>query len=106
MRTLKENIPETVSNLLDGRFVRWAASLFEYDGHDRTLEVFDVPVKNQLEMLRKIRPERKALEEAAGGPLVIIFHARKPTLSEAPMRDCVVEIGESKAHREGSGMEP
>jgi len=76
----REDVPRRVAELL-GRPARWAspgASLGDYDGCERTLEVFNAGAREQRALLRKLRPDRAELERAAGGPLVIVFH----TLSE------------------------
>lgn len=67
-----------VSALLDGRPVRWAVTQFgDYDGRERTLEVFNADAKEQLDLLRRLRPWRVELEATAGGPVVLVFHTRK-----------------------------
>ena len=75
----REQILMHVTELLDGRPVRWAdASQFigDYDGRDRTLEVFNADASEQRELLRRMRPIREELEAVAGGPVVTIFHTR------------------------------
>jgi hypothetical protein len=64
--------------VLDGRPVRWANQPpGDYDGRERTLEVFNADAAEQRELMRKLRPLRGELEQAAGGPVVIVFHTRK-----------------------------
>ena len=65
-----------VSALLDGRPTRWAEPVMDYDGRERTLEVFLADAAEQRDMLRRLRPVRSDLQRAAGGPLVIVFHTR------------------------------
>ncbi|WP_266215141.1 hypothetical protein [Paraliomyxa miuraensis] len=48
----------------------------DFDGRDRTLEVFDADAHEQRDLLRRLRPVRSQLDETAGGPLVIVFHTR------------------------------
>ena len=61
----------------DGRPVRWAAAqLGDYDGRDRTLEVFNADPSEQRDLVRRLRPLRAALERDAGGPVVLVFHTR------------------------------
>jgi hypothetical protein len=63
------------------RPVRWAALAGDYDGRDRTLEVFNADATAQLGLLEAIADEEPALAEAAGGPIVIVFHTTKATAS-------------------------
>lgn len=66
-----------VSELLNGRPVRWARNVVgDYDGRDRTLEVFNADPREQRELLRWFRPVREELETAVGGPIIIVFHTR------------------------------
>jgi hypothetical protein len=74
----RHNIPLFVSRLVDGRPVRWATSarlVGDYDGRERTLQVFNADPKEQDELLDRIDAHREALE--AEGPVVVIFHSRK-----------------------------
>lgn len=67
-----------VSESLDGRPVRWARNVVgDYDGRDRTLEVFNADPREQRELLRRLRPLRTELETAVGGPVIVIFHTRE-----------------------------
>lgn len=76
MRLDRKAVPLRVSELLDRRPVRWGEAVGDYDGHERTLEIFDADAHEQRGLLRRLRPVRDALDEAAGGPLVIVFHTR------------------------------
>jgi hypothetical protein len=76
MKLDRESIPARVSELLDRRPVRWGEMACDFDGRERTLEVFDADAREQRELLRRLRHVRSALDEAAGGPLVIVFHTR------------------------------
>jgi len=67
-----------VSETLSGRPVRWAKNVVgDYDGRDRTLEVFNADPREQRELLRKFRLLRKEMETAVGGPVIVIFHTRE-----------------------------
>lgn len=72
----RKSIPTRVSSLLDDRPVRWGEALGDYDGRERTLEIFDADAGEQRGLLRRLRHVRAELDEAAGGPLVIVFHTR------------------------------
>lgn len=72
----RDAIPARVSELLDRRPVRWGEMACDFDGRDRTLEVFDADAHEQRDLLRRLRPVRSQLDETAGGPLVIVFHTR------------------------------
>jgi len=64
-----------ISDALSGRPVRWAQNVVgDYDGRDRTLEVFNADPHEQRELLRRLRPIRKEIADAAGGPVIVIFH--------------------------------
>jgi len=51
----------------------------DYEGRGRTLEVFGADAREQRELLRVLRPSRAALEAAAGGPIIVLFHTRPET---------------------------
>jgi hypothetical protein len=62
---------------MDGRPVRWADPerlVGDYDGRERTLEVFNADAAEQRPLIRRLRPLRQELESALGGPVVVIFH--------------------------------
>lgn len=69
-------VPEWVSERLDRRPVRWGQGLGDFDGHERTLEIFEADAREQRALLRALRPWREALDQAADGPVVIVFHTR------------------------------
>jgi len=76
----RAHVPYFVSRILGGRPVRWTPPerrVGDYDGRERTLHVFNVDVKEQRSVLERIDGHRASLEEAAGGPLVIVFHSVK-----------------------------
>jgi len=90
----REDVPLAVSRLMGDRPVRWAkAGTFipAYDGHDRTLEVFNAEAKDQLDLVKSMRSKKKALEAAAEGPLTIIFHSVKPSAEKHG--DFLLEFG-------------
>jgi hypothetical protein len=77
--TREDFVPRLVS-LLDGRPVRWAGpsqTIGDYDGRERTLEVFNADASEQRDLLRRLRPIREELAAITGGPVVVIFHTRK-----------------------------
>ena len=82
MTLTREQIPERVSALFDGRPTRWAPAsnaVGDYDGRARTLEVFEADAREQRELLRRIRDARPELERVISGPLVIVFHTLAET---------------------------
>jgi hypothetical protein len=82
MSASRESIEYRVSELLGGRPVRWAtaeSTIGDYDGRERTLEVFLADATEQRALVRVIRPQRAELEDAAGGPIITIFHTRAET---------------------------
>ena len=77
MTSNRESWPKRVRDTMDGRPVRWAEApnlVGDYDGRERTLEVFNADAKDQRMLLRRLRPVREELELAAGGPVIVIFH--------------------------------
>lgn len=73
----RDTWPKKLSELMAGRPVRWAEPAHlvgDYDGRERTLEVFNADAKDQRALLRRLRPVRKELESAAGGAVIVIFH--------------------------------
>ena len=104
----REEILQQIAEVLDGRPVRWAdPSRFigDYDGRDRTLEVFNADAHEQRGLLRSMRPIREELEAVAGGPVVVIFHTRAESSrlhsgfvtaheDSAPLRDLARRIRE------------
>jgi hypothetical protein len=91
----KQDVPRRIAEIL-GRPARWASAgraVGSYDGCERTVEVFDAPLGEQLGLLRALRAERAVLEPGAGGPLVVLFHTPSETrrlygdvLDEMPRR--------------------
>lgn len=73
----RDEIARRISDLLQGRPVRWAQDVVgDYDGRDRTLEVFNADAAEQRALFRSLRPIRKEMEAVAGGPVIVIFHTR------------------------------
>jgi hypothetical protein len=73
-------VPTAVSRLLGGRPARWAVGVIgDYDGRERTLDVFNADASEQLNLLRLLRPVRAEFERVAGGPILVIFHTRAET---------------------------
>jgi hypothetical protein len=82
MTSTREHIPDRVSDLFDGRPTRWmpgSRTIGDFDGHERTLEVFEANAREQLDLLFRLRDVRAELERAIGGPLVIVFHTSAET---------------------------
>ncbi len=74
-------VSKRVSDLL-GRPARWASAERaggDYDGRERTIEVFNADAAEQRDLVRALRSERRGLETAVGGPLVLVFHTRAET---------------------------
>lgn len=70
-------VVQRVSSLLGGRPVQWAPAerlVGDYEGRQRTLEVFDAEAGEQRQLLRDLRPVRAEIERLIGGPLIVIFH--------------------------------
>ncbi|MGE0324396.1 MAG: hypothetical protein AB7K71_06190 [Polyangiaceae bacterium] len=62
------------------RPVRWAPpelTFGDYEGRTRTLEVFNADAREQLGLLKALRPFRTELEGDVGGTVIVIFHTRK-----------------------------
>ena len=73
----RDALARRISDLLRGRPVRWARNAVgDYDGRDRTLEVFNADAGEQRELFRALRPIRQEMEAVAGGPVIVIFHTR------------------------------
>jgi hypothetical protein len=75
----RDRVPFFVSRILAWRPVRWATPVGDYDGRERTLEVFNADLRDQRRLLVEIDKHRQTLAEAAGGPLIVIFHSVKQT---------------------------
>ncbi|HWO18567.1 MAG TPA: hypothetical protein VNO30_07315 [Kofleriaceae bacterium] len=74
---VREELARRISDALSGRPVRWAQNVLgDYDGRERTLEIFNADAAEQRELFRSLRPIRKEMEAVAGGPVIVIFHTR------------------------------
>ena len=60
-------IPKRITEIT-GYKARWASPIFEYDGCERTIEIFRVPLELQIGVLKELRDLRQA-----AGPLVFVF---------------------------------
>ena len=67
--------------VFDGRPVGWAGSraVRDYDGRERTLDVFNADARDQLDLLTRFRRLRPAIEVALGGPVIVLFHTTTET---------------------------
>lgn len=77
MASPRDHVPERVSAVLGGRPTRWAPAdrlVGDYDGRERTLEIFDADPSDQRRLLRQLRSLRPEIEETVGGPLIVLFH--------------------------------
>lgn len=61
------------------RPVQWGYSPFAYDGHERTIMVFNAEAGEQLALLKGFRATRRELEVIVGGPFIILFFNRNQT---------------------------
>ena len=74
----RELVPFLVSRLVGWRPVRWTPGrrvVGDYDGRERTIEVFNAEPADQRGLLSAIKKERDLLAKTAGGPLVVVFHS-------------------------------
>jgi hypothetical protein len=65
MTLTREQVPDRVSALLEGHPTRWVASaiaLGDYDGRERTLEVFEADAREQRALLRRLRDVRPDID--------------------------------------------
>jgi len=46
----------------------------DYDGRERTLDVFNADARDQLDLLTRFRDLRPEIEAALGGPIIVLFH--------------------------------
>ena len=68
-------------DVFGGRPVAWAGSrtVGDYDGRERTLDVFNADARDQLELLTRFRGVRAEVEAALGGPIIVLFHTTAET---------------------------
>jgi hypothetical protein len=89
------DVPSMVARVLE-RPARWAppgSFIGEYDGQERTLQVFNVDAREQLRLLEHLEPHRSLLEQVAGGPLVVMFFSVAQSVRYA---DTIAEMATSK----------
>lgn len=67
-------------DVFGGRTVCWATNpVGDYDGRERTLEVFNADAHDQRDLLRQFRDVRSEVEDTVGGPVIVVFHTTKET---------------------------
>jgi hypothetical protein len=62
--------------------VRWTdeeTSRGDFDGRERSIEVFNVPASQQRTLHRQLKDVRKRAAEILGGPVVVLFHSPEAT---------------------------
>ena len=78
----RDQVLRSFRRALDGRPVVWASertSLGDYEGHEVTLEIFDVPAEEQRDLRGRLRPQREEAARALGGRVQIVFHTPDAT---------------------------
>jgi hypothetical protein len=66
--------------IFGGRTVIWATNpVGDYDGRERTLEVFNADPSDQRPLLHQFRDVRSEVEAVVGGPVIVMFHTTKET---------------------------
>src|SRR3954469_3993633 len=72
--------------VFDGRPVDWAGprAVGDYEGRERTLDVFNADARDQLELLTRFRAVRPEIEAALGGPIIVLFHTPAETIRLYP----------------------
>jgi hypothetical protein len=89
LTTARHDLMQRISESLSGRPVRWAQHVVgDYEGRDRTLEVFNADLAEQGDLYRRLRPLRREMEALAGGPVIVLFHT---TLESARLYSDFVE---------------
>ena len=79
---MREDLLPVIIAAFEGRPAGWAEAqaLGDYDGRERTLEVFNADARDQLDLLTHFRSLRPEVERVAGGPVIVIFHTTKETI--------------------------
>jgi hypothetical protein len=98
MMLTREQVPDRVSDLLEGRPTHWipgSRAVGDYDGRERTLEVFEADPREQLDLLRRLRELRPDIEQAIAD-LSSSCSTRLPRHS-----DSIQRYGESGTQRYG-----
>ena len=80
MMAREEWLPR-LRDVFGGRPIAWAGlrAVGDYDGRERTLDVFNADARDQLELLTRFRPLRPEVEAALGGPIIVLFHTTAET---------------------------
>jgi hypothetical protein len=101
--TTRQDLLPGISAVFEGRPVRWAEphALGDYDGRDRTLEVFNADAREQLGLLTRFRPLRPDVEAVAGGPVIVIFHTTRETARL--YADVIAQTVEARLRVAGTG---
>ena len=74
----KQDIPHFISKIIK-RPVRWAKPIGDYEGRERTIEVFNADLQDQLSLLKEINKHKDQINKIVDGPLVVVFHSVKQT---------------------------
>jgi hypothetical protein len=79
--TVRDEWLPRLRDVFGGRPVAWAGSraVGDYDGCERTLDVFNADARDQLELLTRFRGLRPEIEAALGGPIIVLFHTTAET---------------------------
>ena len=80
--TQRERIMHLLSATVRGRPVRWLderTSRGDFDGRERTVEVFDVAAAEQRDFLHGLATVRARLDLIAGGRVTILLHTPEET---------------------------
>jgi hypothetical protein len=105
MTNAGDDLVRRISDLFNARPVRWAQNVTgDYEGRDRTLEVFNADPAEQADLFRRLRPIRKEMEAFAGGPVIVIFHTRAESArlySDFIKQARLTEIGADLLRRHG-----
>lgn len=100
-----------IRDAVDGRHVRWRSSGgVRFDGAESTIEIYDVEPRDQLPLLKGLRPMRDRIDEAAGGRAVFVFYTASQSrqrrerlqpeilLERIPFRGRDVAVCENQTH--------
>ena len=81
----RDDVPAIVAQLLrrPTRLASEQALAGDYDGDERTLQVFDTELGDQLRLLEQLEQYRPWLERFAGGPIVVVFFSVKQSVRHA-----------------------
>lgn len=82
MSPTQDEVVRRIAALVGGRAVRWLPrdrAVGDYDGRERTVEVFDADAREQRALLRRLGDARAEIERSVGGPLIVIFHTPRET---------------------------